>query len=191
MSDNIDTHCNFCSTNREQWKECRILKTSVSFSSHYWAREATFCFEPSLDISISKMSDFQNTFHTTNNQHTELYSINNWAIFNHLSLAQFSQYSDSLWTGRSGDEIPVGAKFSAPIQTNRGAHPASYTMGTRSFPGVKWPGCDVNHPPHSGAEAIERVELYLYSLSGPSWPVLGQILSLAHWVIKYSVPSLA
>jgi len=30
-----------------------------------------------------------------------------------------------------------GARFSAPVQTNPGAHPASCTMGTGSFPGVK------------------------------------------------------
>jgi hypothetical protein len=29
--------------------------------------------------------------------------------------------------------IPVGARFSAPIQTGPGAHPASFTMGTGSF----------------------------------------------------------
>ena len=48
-----------------------------------------------------------------------------------------SRYSDSLRAGRSGDRIPVGARFSAPVQTGPGAHPASYTMGTGSFPGVK------------------------------------------------------
>jgi len=31
----------------------------------------------------------------------------------------------------------VEATFSAPVQTGRGAHPASCTMGTVSFPGVK------------------------------------------------------
>jgi len=31
----------------------------------------------------------------------------------------------------------VGARFSAPVQTGPGAHPASCTMGTGSFPGVK------------------------------------------------------
>jgi hypothetical protein len=45
---------------------------------------------------------------------------------------QHSRYSDSLRTGRSGDRIPVGARFSALVQTGPGAHPASYTMGTRS-----------------------------------------------------------
>jgi hypothetical protein len=31
----------------------------------------------------------------------------------------------------------VGARFSAPVQTDPGAHPASCTMGTGYFPGVK------------------------------------------------------
>ena len=45
-----------------------------------------------------------------------------------------------------GDRIPVGARFSAPVQTVPGAHPASCTMGTGSFPGVKRPGRGVHHP---------------------------------------------
>jgi len=59
-----------------------------------------------------------------------------------------SQYSDWLRAGRSGDRISVGARFSSPVQTGRGAHPASYTMGTGSFPGVKLPGRGVDYPPH-------------------------------------------
>ena len=59
------------------------------------------------------------------------------------------------------------------FQTGPGAHPTSCTMGTRSFPGVKRPGRGVDHPPSSSAEVKERVELYLYSLSGPSWPIIG------------------
>jgi len=47
-----------------------------------------------------------------------------------------------------GIEFRWGARFSAPVQTGPGAHPASYTMGTGSFPGVKRPGRDVEHPPH-------------------------------------------
>ena len=43
------------------------------------------------------------------------------------------------------------------------------------FPGVKRPGRGVNHTPPSSAEVNDRVELYLYAPSGPSWPVLGQI----------------
>ena len=59
-----------------------------------------------------------------------------------------SRYSDSLWAGRSRDRIPVGARFSAPVQINPGAHTPSFTMGTGSFLGVKRPGRGVDHPPH-------------------------------------------
>ena len=49
-------------------------------------------------------------------------------------------YSDWLRAGRPGDRIPVGARFSASVQTGPGAHPAFCTMGTGSFPGVKTAG---------------------------------------------------
>jgi hypothetical protein len=49
-------------------------------------------------------------------------------------------------------------------------------MGTGSFLGVKRPGRGVDHPPPSSAEIKERVELYLYSPFGPSWPVVGRTL---------------
>ena len=67
----------------------------------------------------------------------------------------------------------MGLRFSAPVQTGPGAHPDSYTMGTGCFRGVKRPGRGVEHPPPSSADVKERVELCLYSASGPSWPVLG------------------
>jgi len=66
-----------------------------------------------------------------------------------------------------------GARFSAPVETSPRAHPASYTMGTGSFPGVKRPGGCVDYAPQSSAKGKERVELYLYSTSGHSWPVPG------------------
>jgi len=39
-------------------------------------------------------------------------------------------------------------RFSAPIHTGPVAHPASYTVGTASFQGVKWSGHGFDHPPH-------------------------------------------
>jgi hypothetical protein len=69
-------------------------------------------------------------------------------------------YPDSEITGNirlMGDRIPVGARFSAPIQTGPGVHPASYTMGTGSFPELKRQGRGVDHPPPSSAEVKERV----------------------------------
>jgi len=61
----------------------------------------------------------------------------------------------------------------APVQTGPGALPASYTMGTVPFWGVEWLGHGVDLPPPSSADAKEKAELYIYSPSGPSWPVLG------------------
>ena len=56
-----------------------------------------------------------------------------------------------------------GARFSVPIQKGPRVHPASYTMGTRCFPGLKRPGHGVDHPPASSAEVNEGVELYICS----------------------------
>ena len=61
--------------------------------------------------------------------------------------AGYSRYSDWLRTGRSRDRIPVTARFSAPVQTGPGAHPASSTMGTESIPELK-SGRGVTLTPH-------------------------------------------
>ena len=59
-------------------------------------------------------------------------------------------------TGLSGDRIPVGKKFSTPVQTGLGAHPASCTMGTGSFPGINQPGRDVDPSSPSGAVVMKE-----------------------------------
>jgi hypothetical protein len=58
-----------------------------------------------------------------------------------------------------GIESQWGARFSVPVLTVPGAHPAYYTRGTGSFPGVKRPGRGVDQPPPSSAEVKERAEL--------------------------------
>jgi hypothetical protein len=55
-------------------------------------------------------------------------------------------------------------------------------MGTGSFPGVKQPWRGVDHPTPSCAEVEGRVELYLYSPSGPLWSVLGWPLPLHFYI---------
>jgi hypothetical protein len=49
-------------------------------------------------------------------------------------------------------ESLLGARFFAHVQTGPGAHPASCTVGTGSFLGVKQPGRGADHPPPSSAE---------------------------------------
>jgi len=83
-----------------------------------------------------------------------------------------SQYSDLLWAGWAGDQILVGVTFFAPDQTSHGAHPASYTMGTGSFLGVKRLGHCFIHTSQSCVEVKRRVEQYLNSSSVPSWQVI-------------------
>jgi hypothetical protein len=53
--------------------------------------------------------------------------------------------------------------------------PAQYSNRAYRSPslGAKRRGRAVNHPLPSSAVVKERVELYIYSRSGPSWPILG------------------
>ena len=62
-----------------------------------------------------------------------------------------------------GIESRCEARFSAPVQTGSGAHPAFCTIGTGSFPGVK-SGRGVTLTPHPllVPRSENRVELYLY-----------------------------
>jgi hypothetical protein len=68
------------------------------------------------------------------------------------------RYNDSLWVERSGDRIPLGARFSAPVQSGPGAYPASCTVGTRSLVAGAWRWLSTP----SSAEVKEWVELHLY-----------------------------
>jgi hypothetical protein len=84
-----------------------------------------------------------------------------------------SRYSDWLRTGRSGDRIPVGARFFSHIQTGPRTHPVSFTMATGSFPGVKRPGRGADHQPPSSAEVMKGWSYtYIHPL-GQFRPVTG------------------
>ena len=60
-----------------------------------------------------------------------------------------------------------------------GAHPASYKMGTGSFPGLSNWGMVLS------TEVKERIELYIYSPCGPSWPILGLTVPVP-WTMVYN-----
>ena len=46
----------------------------------------------------------------------------------------------------------MGARFSSPVQTGHGAHPAPYIISTGSLLGVKRPWRGVDHPPPSSVK---------------------------------------
>jgi hypothetical protein len=59
--------------------------------------------------------------------------------------------------GLGGPGIPAGPRFSTSVQTGPGAHPASCTTGTGSFPlGKLRPGRAADHSPPSSAEVLEE-----------------------------------
>jgi hypothetical protein len=88
-------------------------------------------------------------------------------VYNH-----FQRYKN-IWTIciYPGDRILVGARFCAPVQTDS-------IQWVRVFPGGNAAGVWHWPPTTSSTDVKERVELYLYSPCGHSWPVLEWTLSL-------------
>jgi len=89
-----------------------------------------------------------------------------------------SRYSDSLLGGRFGDRIPVGGEIFRIRPHCPWGPPSLLYSGYQVFPGGKAVGSWRWPPTLSSAEVKERVELYLYSPSGSSWPVIGWALPL-------------
>ena len=77
--------------------------------------------------------------------------------------------------GLDGPEIEYrwGRDFPHPSRPVLGPTQPPIQWVPGLFHGVKRPGRGVNHLPPFSAEVKERVELYLFSPSGPSWFVLG------------------
>jgi hypothetical protein len=102
--------------------------TSHEHTFQYVVRCARSASQPFFPGGDNKITHFPNKL-LLMKTFTRLEKLDSGKFFCH----QLSRYSDLLQAGRSGDRIPVGGRFSAPVQTGTGAHPASYTMGTGSL----------------------------------------------------------
>jgi hypothetical protein len=94
-----------------------------------------------------------------------------------VRLAQSVQRLATNWTIRGSN--PGGGEIFRNIPDWPWGPPILLYSGYQVFfPRVKRPERGFDHPPPSSADVKGRVELYLYSPSGPSWSVLGWILHL-------------
>jgi hypothetical protein len=112
--------------------------------------------------------DISNNFYTLHVRYNELHMLKQFRFW--AGIAQLVQPLARGWTVR---ESSLGGDEIFPTHPDRPWGPPSllYSGYRVSFPGVNRPGRGVNHPPPSSAEVKERVELYLFSPTGPSWPV--------------------
>ena len=74
-----------------------------------------------------------------------------------------------------GSNPSGGETFRTRPERPWGLHSLLYNAYRLSSPGVKRMGRGVNHPLIPSAKVKEKVELHLYSPSGPSWPALGRM----------------
>ena len=82
------------------------------------------------------------------------------------------RYCDSLRSGPFGDRILVKSEILRTIQNGPSANPTSCTVGARSLSQDKSGRTVASTSIPSNTEIKERVDLYLYSLPVPSWPVI-------------------
>ena len=75
--------------------------------------------------------------------------------------------------GDQGIEFRCGRNFCTRPDRHCGPYSRSYNGYLGFSPGIKRQRRGVDHQPSSSAEVKERLELYLFSLSGSSWYVQG------------------
>ena len=94
-----------------------------------------------------------------------------------------------------GIESRWGRLFPHPLRPALGANQPPMQWVPGLYRGVKRPGRGIDHPPPNSADVKERVELYLFSTSGPSCPVIEwtftvYFCSMSSYCLQYLLDSL-
>ena len=97
-------------------------------------------------------------------------------------------YSVSLRAGRSRDRVPVWTIFYTHFHTSPEEHTATCAMISLSFPAIKRKGRGISHPPASGADVEETVELCLHFPSVPLCSVLWWFILSSLYINVLFVP---
>ena len=146
------TKSSFCGSTHFNWP----LPHACARTHHTGKTKSGFC---ACAVTFQLVSTTYTHTHTHTPYHTRKTKSGFCACAITFQLATHCHLAPSL----------VGAGFSSPVQTDPGAHQASYMVGNGSFLGVEQLGCGVGHPPPSSAKVNARVELYLYSTAVPLW----------------------
>jgi hypothetical protein len=151
------------------------MKQSLSWTTMgYLASKAILCvlWNPKVHYQVHKTPPLIPILSQINQVHTPTY-LN--VHFNTI-LPSLPRYSDSLRAGLSRGSNPSWGEIFHTCPNRPCGPPSLLHNGYRvSFPGVERLGCGVDHSLQSSTELKERIQLYLYSPSGPSWPVLGEL----------------
>ena len=95
-----------------------------------------------------------------------------WDLVGMYGISWVLSVHSSGWTVRGSNSGGGGENLHIPPDRPWGPIGLLCSGHRVPVPEVKRPGRGVDYPPKSSAEVTERVELYLYPLSGPSRPVV-------------------
>jgi len=82
-------------------------------------------------------------------------------LYLHVGRGSSVGIATGYWLDSPGIESRWEAEFSARVQTGPGSHPVPCTLSTRSFPGVKRPGCGNDHLPFYGRGSKKSGAIHL------------------------------
>jgi pyocin large subunit-like protein len=119
---------------------------------HYVQNSLTRCSEHNLTVCSEHSLTLCSEHNITRCSEHILTDIQNTILhdncFSSGVCSTLSKQNFRKWTGQSGGRIPVGSRFSAPVQTGTGPQPVSKTMSNRLVAGVNLPGVALTIHPH-------------------------------------------